>query len=117
MANYFFRAEPNPDARDPQEMRILALRAEPYPDGLRYKIFIDLTPFKKPPNLEVTLVPEGQQEPLARVNIIEAVSENLTFVMHTRTAYSGRLSLHASLDYQEEGAIHQLTAQIGESSP
>ena len=117
MANYFFRAEPNPDARDPQEMRILALRAEPYPDGLRYKIFVDLTPFKKPPNLEVTLLPDVQHEPLARVNIIEAVSENLTFVMHLRTAFSGRLALHASLNYPEEGAIHQLTVQIGENSP
>jgi len=116
VTNYFFRNEPNPDARDPQDVRILALRAEPYPDGLRYKIFVDLTPFKQPPNLEVQLRTDGQEEPLARVNIIEAVNENLTFVMHLRVLFTGALNLYASLDYQDAGRVHQLTSPVGEEN-
>lgn len=114
MTNSFFRKNPDPDARDPEDTRIIFVRVDPFEDGLRYKILVDLTPFKRPPNLEVILAPQGHlSEPLSRVNIIEAVNHQLTFVMHLRQPYPGPMAVKASLDYRDIGTVDSFESELG----
>ena len=47
-----FFADPNDPPLPPEEVRLRELRAEPWPDVLRVKVFLELTPFQKRPSAE-----------------------------------------------------------------
>ena len=85
----------------PEQVRIIALQAEPYPDGQRVRVFMKLTPFQKRPHLEVTLTdPSGDEAGM--VNIVEPLSWQMEFTMHIRGEYSpGLYSINARLFYPE----------------
>lgn len=85
----------------PEQVRIIVLQAEPYPDGQRVRVFMKLTPFQKRPHLEVTLTdPFGDEADM--VNIIEPLSWQMEFTMHIRGGYNpGLYSINARLFYPE----------------
>ena len=51
----FFPDVPEVERLEPKAIRILDLRAEPYPDGRRLRVALDLTPFQLRPNIELLL--------------------------------------------------------------
>ena len=51
----FFFPEDQLQRMTPEETRITSLTAQPYPDGYRLRVNIEMTPFQKRPHLEVLL--------------------------------------------------------------
>jgi len=68
----------------PNEVRILNFRVEPYPDGKRLRVYLELTPFQKRPSGELFIIdPLGNQ--VAAANIIETIDPKMELTMHLRT--------------------------------
>lgn len=100
--------QPPDDGHPPQEVRILELRAEPWPDhSRRVRIHLQLTPFLERPDLEV-IISELDGEKIASIDIIETLENRMTFTMHLKgdTAI-GRFTLLAKLSYPDIGVVDQ----------
>ena len=88
-------------ALPPEQVRLLDVKVEPWPDGLRIKVLIQLTPFLKPPNLEVW-VENIQGEQVARVDIIETNTSKLIFTMHLKgQQHGGQYTLFSKVYYPD----------------
>jgi hypothetical protein len=79
----FFFAEDNLKRMTPEETRITSLTAEPYPDGYRLRVNIEITPFQKRPHIEVVLKDSSGDE-VASASIVEPLGWKLEFTMHIR---------------------------------
>lgn len=77
----FFFPEDNLNRMTPEETRITSLSAEPYPDGYRLRVNMQVTPFQKRPHIEVTLK-DSDGDDVASTSIVEPMSWNLEFTMH-----------------------------------
>ena len=61
----FFLNDPQVHRLPPNQTRLLDLRAEPYPDGRRMRVALELTPFEQRPYIELTLTdPAESKSPL-----------------------------------------------------
>ena len=96
----FFLPEDNLTRAVPEETRISALSAQPYPDGHRLHVNIEITPFQKRPIIEVTLLDSNGDE-VASTNIVEPMSWKLEFTMHIRGELSNPYALSARLYYPD----------------
>jgi hypothetical protein len=72
----------------PEEVRLRELQATPKLDGSRVKIFLELTPFMKRPNVEVTITASSGKE-VAHISILETMLRKLEFTMHLRETKPG----------------------------
>ena len=68
----------------PGEVRIRDFGIEPYPDGKRLRITLELTPFLKPPSSEI-LITDRLGNLVATANIIEIIDPKIALTMHLRT--------------------------------
>jgi len=94
-----FFQEPSAVPLPPSEVRIKDLRAEPWPDGQRVRVFLEITPFQKRPNGELVIV-NAQGEEVASIDIIEAMSPRMEFTMHLRPLQrAGVYTLTATVFY------------------
>lgn len=67
----------------PNEVRLLDFRVEPYPDGKRVRVYLELTPFQKRPSGELFITDLlGNQ--VATANIIETIDPKMELTMHLR---------------------------------
>jgi hypothetical protein len=83
----------------PDEVRIRELRASPYPDGKRVRVYLEVEPFQKRPSAELAVVDDQGQE-LAAASIVESMTRKMELVMHLRGAQPGAsYTLHALLYY------------------
>ncbi len=83
----------------PDEVRIGDLRADPYPDGKRVRVHLEVLPFQKRPSADLVILDEGQRE-MATASIVESVARKTEIVMHLRGARpGGRYTLHVQLYY------------------
>ena len=96
-----FFADPNDPPLPPEEVRLRKLRAEPWPDALRVKVFLELTPFQKRPSAEVILNgPDGEEA--ARTSILETMSRKMELNLHLRPdAPAGEYTLAVTIYYQK----------------
>ena len=96
-----FFPDPNDPPLPPEDVRLRDLRAEPWPDGPRVKVFLELTPFEKRPSAEVILTgPDGAES--ARTAILESISRRLEFNLHLPPGSPpGEYTLHVTLYYQK----------------
>lgn len=67
----------------PAKVRIRNLQARLQADGRRVRVFLELTPFSKPPNGELRLLNSSDEE-LASANIIEAFQAKMELTLHLR---------------------------------
>ena len=67
----------------PEETQITGLSAEPYPDGYRVRVNVQVTPFQKRPHIEVTLK-DADGDEIGSTTIVEPMSWKLEFTMHIR---------------------------------
>ena len=94
-----FFQDPSEIPLPPEEVRILEMRADPYPDGRRVRIYLEVTPFQKRPNAEIAILDPGGEE-VAQVSVIETMSRKLEFTMHLRGPQpGGAYTLAARLFY------------------
>jgi hypothetical protein len=96
----FFFPEDDLHRAVPEDTRITSLTAEPYPDGERVRVDIDITPFQKRPYLEVTLTDASGRE-VATAGIVEPMGWKLEFTMHLRGARANPFRLEARLFYPD----------------
>ena len=96
----FFFPEDNLNRMTPEETRITSLSAEPYPDGYRVRVNIQVTPFQKRPHIEVTLKDSDGDE-IASTSIVEPMSWKMEFTMHIRGELNNPYTLDAKLYYPD----------------
>lgn len=96
----FFFPEDNLQRATPEETHITTLTAEPYPDGERVRVNIEMTPFQMRPYLEVALTDSNEVE-IASASIVEPMSWKLEFTMHLRGANANPFKLEAKLFYPD----------------
>jgi hypothetical protein len=102
----FFIADPNVERLPPDKTHILDLQAEPYPDGTRLRVSLELTPFQQRPSIELVLIsPDGSRA--ATASIIEPMAWKLELTLHIRDrqANTPKYTLMASLNYPELGEM------------
>jgi len=94
-----FSQDPTAIPLPPDEVRIKALRAEPWQDNRRVGIYLEVTPFQKKPNGEVTITnPQG--EVAAQASIIETIVPKMELTMHLRGPIaSGAYTVSATIFY------------------
>jgi hypothetical protein len=100
----FFLPEDHLQRATPEETRITSLTAEPYPDGYRLHVYIEMTPFQKRPHLEVVLNDSSGAE-VASSTIVEPLSWKLEFTMHIRGELRNPYTLEARLFYPDGPAV------------
>lgn len=96
----FFFAEDGLQRATPAETHITSLLAEPYPDGERVRVNIEMTPFQTRPHIEVTLADAAGDE-VATASIVEPMGWKLEFTLHLRGASNGPFRLEARLYYPD----------------
>ena len=96
----FFFPEDNLLRMTPEETHITSLSAEPYPDGYRLRVNIEVTPFQKRPYLEVTLS-DADGEEIASSSIVEPLTWKLEFTMHLRGELKNPYTIEAKLFYPD----------------
>jgi len=78
-----FFQDPSEIPLPPEEVRIRALHADPYPDGQRIRIHLEVDPFQRRPNADVRIT-NAQGDELANASIIESMVRKMEFTMHIR---------------------------------
>ena len=96
----FFLPEDHLQRAVPEETRITSLTAEPYPDGYRLRVNIEMTPFQKRPHLEVVLN-DADNEEIASSSIIEPLGWKIEFTMHIRGELNNPYTVQARLFYPD----------------
>ncbi len=104
-----FFTDPTEIPLPPDEIRIRSLRAEPWPDGMRVRVYFEIDPFQKRPNAEIRILDEEDEE-LASLNVIETMDRKMEFTMHMRRGDPrGRFQVDAVLFYSEPVATEEGT--------
>jgi hypothetical protein len=100
--------QPSDDGLPPKEVRLIDLRAEPWPNqAKRVRIHLEITPFLERPNLQVTISsPDGHE--VSSIHIIETIEARMTFTMHLKgEVEEGPLHLKANLFYPDTGIVDE----------
>ncbi|GAB4542761.1 MAG: hypothetical protein Fur002_13590 [Anaerolineales bacterium] len=84
----------------PEETRITSLSAQPYSDGRRARVNLEMTPFQTRPYIEILLVNSQGQE-VASTNFVEPMSWKLEFTLHVRGEHFNPYTLSARLYYPD----------------
>ncbi|MFM8319423.1 MAG: hypothetical protein ACKOC5_00800, partial [Chloroflexota bacterium] len=95
-----FFADPSEVPLPPDEVRIRSLLAEPYPDGRRVRVSVEIDPFQRRPNAELAIEDAGGRE-LASASVIESMTRKFSMTLHLRGDVSGPLTLTATLFYAQ----------------
>jgi hypothetical protein len=96
----FFFPEDNLQRMTPEETHITSLTAEPYPDGERVRVDIEITPFQTRPYIEV-LLSDAEGNEVATASIVEPMGWKLEFTMHLRGAKASPFKIEAKLFYPD----------------
>lgn len=104
----FFFPEDNLTRATPEETRIKSLSAEPYPDGYRTHVNIEVTPFQKRPHIDVKLV-DAKGDEIASTTIVEPLTWKMEFTMHIRGELNNPYTLEAKLFYPDGPAAEPQT--------
>ena len=96
----------------PDQVRILELRAEPYDDRRRIKVFLHVKPFSKAPDLHIE-VQTLTGNVLAQLDIIETTEAAVVFTIHLKEPTDEiDLRLHAAILYAEQGIVDEAQANF-----
>ncbi|MCU0485008.1 MAG: hypothetical protein MUC85_02760 [Anaerolineales bacterium] len=83
-----------------EEVRIREFRLEPWPDGRRVKVILQVDPFQKRPSLEVVVWDDAGVD-AAKVSVIESITTRIEFTIHLRRPEpAGAYRAQATLFYQ-----------------
>jgi hypothetical protein len=99
----------------PADTRITSLSAEPYPDGERVRVKIEVTPFTVRPYIEVSLSDANADE-IATASIVEPMGWKLEFTMHLRGASAGPFKVEARLHYPDGPQAAPVTTMFAASA-
>jgi hypothetical protein len=95
----FFR-DPNEIPLPPEEVRLKELKAEPWPDGKRVRVYLEVDPFQKRPSADLVILNANGDE-VSSANILETMARKMELNMHLREDQpGGEYTLEAVLYYQ-----------------
>lgn len=95
-------SDPNDIPLPPDEVRIREFRVDPWPDGRRLKVYLEVTPFLKRPSGEVQIT-DIDGNPVASANIIETIDPKMELNLHLRSEDTqGEYSAAVILFYLQE---------------
>lgn len=96
----FFLQDPNENRVPPEDVRLREVKVAVQSNGGRVKIFLELTPFMKRPNIDVTISDASGKE-VAHTNILETMVPKLEFTMHLHEPEQGiEYRIETSVYYQ-----------------
>jgi hypothetical protein len=96
-----FFQDPSEIPLPPAEVRIRQLRAEPWPDGKRVHLYMELDPFQQRPNADIS-IENSAGETVAEVSIIESMTRKIELTMHLHgPMLDGKFKVIANLFYTE----------------
>ena len=98
----FFFPEDNLNRTTPEETHITSLSAEPYPDGYRLHVHIEMTAFQTRPHIDVKLM-DGDGAEVASTSVVEPMNFKIEFTMHIRGELNNPYKLEATLFYPDDG--------------
>jgi hypothetical protein len=90
----------NSNRAKPEETSITRLSAQPYPDGYRLRVNMEITPFQIRPHIEVSLC-DADGDEVASTHIVEPMNWKLEFTMHIRGELNNPYTLSARLYYPD----------------
>jgi hypothetical protein len=97
-----FFTDPDQVPLPPDEVRILDLQVEPYPDGRRVRVFVELTPFQKKPNGDLSIT-DASGHLAATTSFVEAITPKNEMVLHLRALDpAGQYNLKLTIFYSSE---------------
>lgn len=109
MNNYRSFQNPLP----PKDVHFVDLSVEPWEDNLRLKVFVKISEFSDPPNLNF-FISDMNDSKISEVTLIENVDKEFVFTMHLRN-YSGQrdLLIIGEIFYPDEiGVVNRKTIKI-----
>lgn len=112
----FFFPEDQLQRMTPEETRITSLIVQPYPDGYRLHVNIEMTPFQKRPHLEVILI-DAEGDEVASTTIVEPLTWKLEFTMHIRGELKNPYTVEARLFYPDGPNSDRQTFQFSVEPP
>ena len=83
-----FFTDPSEVPLPPSEVKIQSLKAEPWSDGQRVSVSLEVDPFQKRPSAELEIKNQAGQT-VAAVTVIESMNRKMEFNMHLREKHSG----------------------------
>ena len=94
-----FFQDPTAIPLPPAEVRVKELRAAPWHDNRRVGVYLELTPFQKKPNADLTITnPSG--DIAAQASIIETIVTKMELTLHLRGPIaSGAYTVSATIFY------------------
>lgn len=100
-----FFTDPTDIPLPPEEVRIRQFRAEPWPDKRRVRVYLEVTPFQKRPNGELTIQDADGNE-VASLTIIETIDPRMDLTVHLRVAEpAGAYTASAIIYYYEANEV------------
>jgi hypothetical protein len=114
-----FFVDPEVERLPPELVRLTDLNAVPLVDRQRVHVRLELTPFEKSPEIELTLVsPEG--ETCGSSSILEPMGWKMELTMHIRSMpgtgihgpTAGQYELTAVISYPDIGILDYRTAEF-----
>ncbi len=107
-----FFQDPNIVRVPPEEVRLLDVKVTPHPKSGRVKIFIELTPFMKRPNINVSITNKAGKE-IAHTSILETMLPKMEFTMHLHEAEHGsEYSVDTWVYYQRMPEPSEIAVEI-----
>lgn len=112
-----FFQDPSEIPLPPAEVRIQELRAEPWPDGKRVRVYVEVAPFQKRPSIDLSISNE-KKEVVAAASIIETMVRKLEMTLHIRSSTSGgTFALAATLYYSKPPEASKSESHEAEEGP
>lgn len=97
-----FFNDPKDPRLPPQEVRIRTLNVEPYSDGQRIRVFLELTPFLKRPSCDIYICASDGQT-ITSTNIIETMMSTMRLTMHLKGEVSpGKYIVKVTVFYPQD---------------
>lgn len=107
--------DPELAPRPREEIEITSFHAEPYPDGRRLRLDIQMTPFAPAdrPSLEITAV-DGSGRIISSLSVIDSMQRRLSLTMHFKQPElaAGAIAVIAQLYFDPQSIQHQVQASV-----
>lgn len=98
--------------RPPEEVQIRSIEIDPYADGRRIRVLMELTPFLEPPDLTLRVLNQKGEE-IANLSIIAVHQPSLSVTVHLRgPEIEGCFTMEAVILYEELGQVSRFERAI-----